>query len=68
MTYRRDSDFVVPYGETIRRKKPEESERKINLKEMNASKIDDKKMIAWVVSHCQTNSQREKYVKVKNNR
>ena len=64
MTYRRDSDFVVPYGETIRRKKPEESEGKINLKEMNASRIDDRKMIAWVVSHCQTNSQREKYVEV----
>ena len=56
MTYRRDSDIFYPYGKIV--------ERTEKLPEKNYSEIyrRKKKGIVWFVSHCKTNSQREKYI------
>ena len=60
MTYRQDSDIFFPYGEM-------KSGGKISVKKATGSRSkDDRKLVAWVVSHCKTQSQREKYVEVKN--
>ncbi|XP_023343120.1 alpha-(1,3)-fucosyltransferase C [Eurytemora carolleeae] len=66
MTYRRDSDIFSPYGEmtSIRTDSRDNiSGGKMDKKELNFKTIDDRKLVAWVVSHCQTDSQREEYVK-----
>jgi hypothetical protein len=54
MTYRMDSDIYTPYG---RIKKCVKNKWKPKYKFRNK-----KKSIAWIVSHCQTSSQRENYV------
>ncbi|XP_055933249.1 alpha-(1,3)-fucosyltransferase C-like [Argiope bruennichi] len=58
MTYRKDSDIAIPYGKAVR---------------TNASSFDTNnvyslwrsksKMAVWMVSHCDTDSRREDYVK-----
>ena len=59
MTYRQDSDIFFPYGEM-------KSGGKISVKKATGSRSkDDRKLVAWVVSNCKTQSQREKYVEVK---
>ena len=62
MTYRRDSDIFLPYGELQSGDKV--STKKDKLKETSPSRTDDRKLVAWVVSHCETQSKREKYVQV----
>ncbi|XP_050404376.1 alpha-(1,3)-fucosyltransferase C [Patella vulgata] len=57
MTYRLDSDIPVPYSYTIVKK----IENKAN-KNYGEIMTNKKKLVAWVVSNCQTNSQRMKYV------
>ena len=63
MTYRRDSDIFFPYGEM----KPggKISDESGIMKATSSRSKDDRKLVAWVVSHCKTQSQREKYVEVK---
>ncbi|XP_023348411.1 alpha-(1,3)-fucosyltransferase C [Eurytemora carolleeae] len=65
MTYRRDSDIFLPYGEL--QSGDYVSTIKNKLKETSSRLTDDRKLVAWVVSHCETQSKREKYVqKMKN--
>jgi len=72
LTYRSSADISRPYGkfvdkftqETIDFSKVKMPE-KIKITKNNTKKVND---IAWIVSHCETNSHREKYVeKLKNN-
>ena len=72
LTYRSSADISRPYGRFVDKftqqtidfskvKMPE----KIKITKNNTKKAND---IAWIVSHCETNSHREKYVeKLKNN-
>ena len=62
MTYRRDSDIFLPYGEL--QSGDYVSTIKNKLKETSSRLTDDRKLVAWVVSHCETQSKREKYVQV----
>ena len=62
MTYRRDSDIFLPYGEL--QSGDYVSTIKNKLKETSSRLTDDRKLVAWVVSHCETRSKREKYVQV----
>ncbi|XP_055957876.1 alpha-(1,3)-fucosyltransferase C-like [Patella vulgata] len=55
MTYRIDSDIPTPGGEVV------EDKRKIRNYDVIMKKKT--KLIAWVVSHCRTQSKREAYVK-----
>ncbi|CAL4120904.1 unnamed protein product, partial [Meganyctiphanes norvegica] len=57
MTFRLDSDVPIRYGYTLKRSSylQEVDNRAKNLK--------DKKLVAWMVSHCKTRSQRGKYVR-----
>lgn len=57
MTYRPDSDFVVPYG--IVRKRP----TPLLNKDYESIVGKKKKIAAWLVSNCAASSQRDKYVK-----
>ncbi|XP_076033076.1 3-galactosyl-N-acetylglucosaminide 4-alpha-L-fucosyltransferase FUT3-like [Oratosquilla oratoria] len=56
MSYRRDSDIVVPYGRTVRRREPQKEQDYWSAK--NSSKF-----IVWFVSDCSTKSKREHYVR-----
>ncbi|XP_076033141.1 alpha-(1,3)-fucosyltransferase C-like [Oratosquilla oratoria] len=56
MSYRRDSDIVVPYGRIVRRREPQKEQDYWSAK--NSSKF-----IVWFVSDCSTQSKREHYVK-----
>ena len=59
MTYRTDSDVFIPYGALIKRKK--QSNEKIFNYEFNHMMFESKtKAAAWLVSHCSTESKREK--------
>ena len=65
MTYRTDSDIPFLYGRII----PEESAPRtveevmsLRAKASSRSPSNKTKTIAWMVSHCDTDSQREKYV------
>ena len=62
MTYRRDSDIFLPYGELQSGDKV--STKKDKLNETSPRRTDNRKLVAWVVSHCETQSKREKYVQV----
>ena len=62
MTYRRDSDIFLPYGELQSGGKV--SSKKDEFKETSSRRRDDRKLVAWVVSHCETPSKRQKYVEV----
>ncbi|XP_061188527.1 glycoprotein 3-alpha-L-fucosyltransferase A-like [Saccostrea echinata] len=55
MSYRRDSDFFFGYGDIVPKKE---------MKRKNYEKIYEqkKKLVAWIVSHCFTQSKREEYV------
>ncbi|KAK6181433.1 hypothetical protein SNE40_009281 [Patella caerulea] len=55
MTYRLDSDIPVPYGLV------KKNENKSN-KDYGTIMTNKKKMVAWVVSNCNTPGQRKKYV------
>ncbi|GFY64662.1 alpha-(1,3)-fucosyltransferase C [Trichonephila inaurata madagascariensis] len=58
MTYRSDSDIVLPYGRVIR--KDRSTFRLDNLRLLWKQK---RKMATWMVSHCDTDSNREDYIK-----
>ncbi len=70
MTYRRDSDFPLPYGTVTKVKDhptdPAELDKLIEMfGRRNAHRIakGKKNKAAWFVSNCDTMSHREKYVK-----
>jgi len=76
MTYRRDSDFFLPYGRFHKIKPhPEGEELKKYIKDFGWKNRHLAKMpgdgnrtalhAAWFVSHCATIARREKYVKCK---
>ncbi|KAB7498128.1 Alpha-(1,3)-fucosyltransferase C, partial [Armadillidium nasatum] len=56
MTYRRDSDVYFPFGLAIKR------QTKNKIKYVTDKGLFQKKTAVWFVSHCQTNSKREKFV------
>ena len=71
MTYRRDSDFPLPYGKILP-KRPLPTSDEDKLKELifrfgqeNAQFVPREKetKAAWFVSNCETQSHREKFVK-----
>ncbi|GFS03631.1 alpha-(1,3)-fucosyltransferase [Elysia marginata] len=63
MTYRLDSDIFFGYIKTSKRATPASaSERKTDIERMKESFRKKTKMVAWMVSHCNTESRREKYV------
>ena len=56
-SFRSDSDIPVPYFYTKRKSKP------CDECLPNPSVLrEEKKLMAWIVSHCETNSLREKYI------
>ena len=55
MTYRRDSDIYTPFGKT---------EKLTEQSKWEPLKNDTRKLAAWIVSYCKTDSGREKYVEV----
>ena len=55
MTYRRDSDIYTPFGKI---------EKLTEQSKWKPLKNDTRKLAAWIVSHCETDSGREKYVEV----
>ena len=58
MSYRLDSDVLVPYGEATR------VNSRVGLKKDYLAIARSKtRLVAWMVSHCDTPSQREKYVR-----
>lgn len=57
--YRRDSDNMQPYV-TFTKRSPKDIQE-VNIDELVRSK---NKTIAWFVSHCQTESKREKYIDI----
>ena len=61
MTYRADSDFHWPYG-SIEPPLMANFKKSNQLKEINYAQ-GKTKLVAWFVSHCQTPSYREMYVK-----
>ena len=64
MTYRWDSDIFFGYIRTNRRSIPETvSERERELQTMKLAFRQKTKLVAWMVSHCATDSKRERYVK-----
>ena len=56
LTYRSDSDFVFPYGELYKKRKPVKRDWVKIAREKNKS-------VAWLVGNCKTSSRREDYVK-----
>ena len=59
MTYRRDSDVFAPYGSFIRRSESTNVEPILK----RVRDLSKPKLVAWVVSNCNTNSKREDYVR-----
>ena len=57
MTYRPNSDIQLLYGKTLKKSQTVSPSIKNGIKE-----IKDKKIVAWMVSHCLTSSLRENYV------
>ena len=57
MTYRRDSDIVAAYGEL------RDSTTSVEPILERVKALAKPRMVAWVVSHCQTSSKREEYVR-----
>ncbi|GBO04944.1 Alpha-(1,3)-fucosyltransferase C [Araneus ventricosus] len=57
MTYRRDSDIVIPYGKAVRTNKSA-----FNSNKLHSLWKEKSKMAVWMVSHCDTDSKREEYV------
>ena len=58
MTYRRDSDIVLPYA-TVEKM---ENETNLNTRIVHVDPKSKPKSVVWVVSHCETDSKRELYV------
>ena len=56
-TFRRDSDFPIPYFKTIKIKTNSE-----NVPAKSRVLAKKKILMAWLVSHCETHSKREKYM------
>ncbi|XP_063414149.1 4-galactosyl-N-acetylglucosaminide 3-alpha-L-fucosyltransferase FUT6-like [Mytilus trossulus] len=56
MSYRPESDITLPFGVLTKKENP----NKLNYTKIFQAKQKD---IAWIVSHCGTNSRREDYVK-----
>ncbi|EFX82063.1 hypothetical protein DAPPUDRAFT_49176 [Daphnia pulex] len=62
MTYRSDADIRLRYGRIIPKENaPRTPEEISNLREIALR--NKTKTVAWMVSHCKTHGQREKYVK-----
>lgn len=67
MTYRIDSDIVQPYGWTqplgsfTIHPKTEQIARAMQVASKRKSTFKKTKLVAWMVSNCQSKSQREKY-------
>lgn len=55
MTYRQDSDVIIPYARLVKRKIPLTEVPELHISERS-------KPIAWMASNCETESGREKYV------
>ena len=65
MSYRQDADVHLFYG-SIRPVKPVETSRNtktVRGRIMNSQKTGSTAVVAWMVSHCATDSRREDYVK-----
>ncbi|GFT39701.1 alpha-(1,3)-fucosyltransferase C [Nephila pilipes] len=58
MTYRNDSDVVLPYGKVIRNNKS-----LFNFENLYSVWKRKSEMATWMVSHCNTESDRESYIK-----
>ena len=56
MTYRQDSDIYTPFGKLY---------KNVENSQLHPVVNDSRKLAVWLVSHCQTDSAREKYVKVR---
>ena len=71
MTYRADSEVLYPYGWLSEKSSPASSTPRTWLKPHPTSRalvakvraLGRRKPVAWLVSNCQTSSQRELYVK-----
>ena len=71
MTYRADSEVLYPYGWLSEKSSPASSTPRTWLKPHPTSRalvakvrsLGSRKPVAWLVSNCQTSSQRELYVK-----
>ncbi|CAL1293403.1 unnamed protein product [Larinioides sclopetarius] len=57
MTYRKDSDIVIPYGKAVRT-----NQSSFSLNDLYSLWKAKSKMAVWMVSHCDTDSKREEYV------
>jgi alpha-1,3-fucosyltransferase len=65
MTYRSDSDIYYPYGRLIRKKKTRRASSQFNYNysaELMNLFEEKTHLIAWTVSHCETQSKREELV------
>ena len=58
-SYRRDSDVPAPYGTFGQSLQPTSVETILN----RVRELQKPKLVAWVVSNCNTNSKREDYVR-----
>jgi alpha-1,3-fucosyltransferase len=66
MTYRKDSDVFSPYGRRLRLSTPSSSQ--IALMQSNkVVPLRKKKLVAWTVSHCETQGRREDIVRAMQN-
>ncbi|KAF2358221.1 Fucosyltransferase N-terminal [Trinorchestia longiramus] len=63
MSYRRDSDIVVPYGTVLPRDTVGEDQATDLEEEDYWSGKQEDHQVVWMVSHCSTDSRREWYVK-----
>jgi hypothetical protein len=68
MTYRSDSDFVIPYGDTIPLESAPVSEEESRILMKNYSEINPSrgktKLAVWSVSNCKAESNRQGYVEL----
>ena len=72
MTYRKDSDIAAPYGWIVPIDQPALGpfqttfNQPTKLADLRKDFVGDikvkKKLVAWIVSNCDTDSEREKYV------
>ncbi|CAG2114431.1 unnamed protein product, partial [Medioppia subpectinata] len=61
-TYRPDSDLYVPYGRVVK-VADKDTDESVNDLMLNANFNNKTKLIAWIVSHCDTSGGRQQYVR-----
>ena len=61
-TFRNDSDFPTPYLYFKRKNTTINSNNNNNNDEITVKLSKRKKLMVWFVSHCETDSKREKYI------